>query len=374
MPASAAANAVCFADTRKKTGNAIRALGRMATLSASRRNSAIAMGASNSPRPSISGLSMLGAAHVNNTQMASLNEEEDDFSVDMPQVEKRKAGTGVLKLRDKSQCSERSDSGYSECSNGSIGAQETLLLTLAKTKLEQIAKTKRENVDTFSGQPALELPAKGEPIMLSDFTNTIKMRKKSLEDSCAREKLKPHAKPIFDSKLKVSQLKHKFQQSNAAAAAALNKPPTNRVPIAKVPSVGHISKCKILSDSMPYLSLVINTLSPPISFCAALPEPTRSAVSGSSSKTKPTHTQSMPSSPLPQRSATPTRLSSRIRETTERLAQQHTVSSAQRYANGNGNGKGNSNGNGNDIGHGLGQESRARSLINRFNETKHIKS
>lgn len=238
----------------------------MATLSASRRNSAIAMGACNSPRPSISGLSMgLAAAHVNNTQMASLNEEEDDFSGDMPQVEKRKAGTGVLKLRDKSQCSERSDSGYSECSNGSMGAaQETLLLTLAKTKLEQIAKAKRETVDTYSGPPSLELPAKGEPIMLSDFTNTIKMRKKSLEDSCAREKLKPHvSKPVCDSKLKVSQLKHKFQQSNAAAAAAasaaaaLNKPATtttttNRLPIAKVPSVGHISKCnKILPDSFP---------------------------------------------------------------------------------------------------------------------------
>ncbi|XP_051862012.1 titin isoform X31 [Drosophila albomicans] len=324
----------------QKTGNAIRALGRMATLSASRRNSAIAMGACNSPRPSISGLGMLATANVSNPQqMASLNEEEDDFSVELPHsaVDKRKS-TNVLKLRDKSQCSERSDSGYSECSNGSLGAQETLLLTLAKSKLEQIAKANNEHTDpatnTLPGNvPALELPAKGEPIMLSDFTNTIKMRKKSLEDSCAREKLKPHGKLMCDSKLKVSQLKHRFQQSSAAAASG--KPPpaataaalSNKV--AKVASVGHISKLSTVAT-----------------------------------KARPTQTQSMPSSPLPQRAATPTRLSSRVRETTERLAQQHTVASAQRHSSGNGNGNGK----------GTNHESRARHLINRFNETKHITS
>ncbi|XP_030081339.1 titin isoform X17 [Drosophila hydei] len=346
----------------QKTGNAIRALGRMATLSASRRNSAIAMGACNSPRPSISGLSMLSAVNVCSTQMASLNEEEDDFTGEMPQVDKRK--TASLKLRDKSQCSERSDSGYSECSNGSLGTQETLLLTLAKCKLEQIAKASQsEAADADSAAstlPALELSGKSEPIMLSDFTNTVKMRKKSLEDSCTREKLKPHAKPICESKLKVSQLKHRFQQSNAAAAAAAHNRPAAAVEpnkIAKVASMGRISKFE--PASRPAVAI----------------------------KAKPTQTQSMPSSPLPQRSATPTRLSSRVRETTERLAQQHTVASAQRQAangkghgNGNGNGSGNGNGNGNGHGlghgheHGQGHESRARRLINRFNETKHITS
>ncbi|KRF80272.1 uncharacterized protein Dvir_GJ20095, isoform D [Drosophila virilis] len=355
----------------QKTGNAIRALGRMATLSASRRNSAIAMGACNSPRPSISGLSMLSAAHVSGTQMASLNEEEDDFSGEMPHVDKRKT-TGVLRLRDKSQCSERSDSGYSECSNGSLGTQETLLLTLAKNKLEQIAKASQasepaDNPATFaSSVPALELPAKGEPIMLSDFTNTIKMRKKSLEDSCTREKPKPHAtKPICESKLKVSQLKHRFQQSNAAAAAAAaaataaaaaasahKKPAPEPNQIAKVASTGRISK--------------------------PAGEPANRSTVGS--KARPTQTQSMPSSPLPQRAATPTRLSSRVRETAERLAQQHTVASAQRQAqvkgNGNGHGYGHGHGHGNAHanGNGNGHESRARSLINRFNETKHITS
>ncbi|XP_037714409.1 titin homolog isoform X5 [Drosophila subpulchrella] len=185
----------------QKTGNAIRALGRMASLSVSRRNSAIAMGALSSPRPSISGLSMLTASAIGigmSSQMTSLHEEEDDFSVEMPPVEKRT----VLKLRDKSQCSERSDSGYSECSNCS-GAQETLLLSLAKSKLEAIAKASSSSPtvvqDAELHPVTLELPAKGgEAIMRSDFTNTIKMRKKSLEDSAAREKpkAKPQVKPL----------------------------------------------------------------------------------------------------------------------------------------------------------------------------------
>ncbi|XP_034142502.1 muscle M-line assembly protein unc-89 isoform X4 [Drosophila guanche] len=241
----------------QKTGNAIRALGRMATLSASRRNSAIAMGALNSPRPSISGLGMLNAASALvspvSTQMSSLHEEEDDFSVEMPHVEKRYAH-GALKLRDKSQCSERSDSGYSECSNCSlgatgVGAQETLLLSLAKSKLEQIAKATISPLpvvlDTHESPISLELPAKGEAIMRSDFTNTIKMRKKSLEDSAAREKPKLHAKPLCESsKIKVSQLKDKFQQSKIASAAAANKPKLAPEPnkISKVASVGRIPR------------------------------------------------------------------------------------------------------------------------------------
>ncbi|XP_033155962.1 muscle M-line assembly protein unc-89-like isoform X2 [Drosophila mauritiana] len=307
----------------QKTGNAIRALGRMANLSVSRRNSAIAMGVLSSPRPSISGLGMLTASAIGggtSTQMTSLHEEEDDFSGEMPPVEKRT----VLKLRDKSQCSERSDSGYSECSNCS-GAQETLLLSLAKSKLEAIAKASTlPTVVHDTEQPvSLELPTKGEAIMRSDFTNTIKMRKKSLEDSAAREK--PKSKP---------QIKPLLSEESGRSG--------------------------------------------------------RGTPSGSG-KGKPPQVRSMPSSPLPQRSATPTRLmSQRVREAAERLAQQHTVASAQRHlgngrgtGTGTGNGNSNGNGNGNINGNGNGngntaetnRESRARRLIKRFNsETQHITS
>ncbi|XP_044317905.1 titin isoform X3 [Drosophila rhopaloa] len=293
----------------QKTGNAIRALGRMTSLSVSRRNSAIAMGALSSPRPSISGLGMLTMASAMgsglSSQMTSLHEEEDDFSVEMPPVEKRT----VLKLRDKSQCSERSDSGYSECSNCS-GAQETLLLSLAKSKLEAIAKasTALTVVQDAEHPVSLELPTTGNAIMRSDFTNTVKMRKKSLEDSAAREK--PKSKPLV----------------------------------------------KPLSEEPGKTGRVIGTGS-------------------GSSKGKPPQARSMPSSPLPQRSATPTRLMShRVREAAERLAQQHTVASAQRQlANAGGSGNNFGNGNGNTAE--TNRESRARRLINRFNnETQHITS
>ncbi|KAH8347927.1 hypothetical protein KR084_002412 [Drosophila pseudotakahashii] len=341
----------------QKTGNAIRALGRMANLSVSRRNSAIAMGALSSPRPSISGLGMLTASAIGSgmsSQMTSLHEEEDDFSVEMPPVEKRT----VLKLRDKSQCSERSDSGYSECSNCS-GAQETLLLSLAKSKLEAIAKASTSSLtvvpDTELHPVTMELPTKGgEAIMRSDFTNTIKMRKKSLEDSAAREKpkSKPQVKPLCESKLKVSQLKDRFQVSPApasASASAANKPPLAFEPfkIAKVASVGRISRSTGTGSILP----------------------------SGSSKGKPPQARSMPSSPLPQRSATPTRLmSQRVREAAERLAQHQTVASAQRQF-GNGKSNGNGNGNGNSANTETNRESRARRLINRFNnETQHITS
>ncbi|XP_043645538.1 muscle M-line assembly protein unc-89-like isoform X3 [Drosophila teissieri] len=358
----------------QKTGNAIRALGRMANLSVSRRNSAIAMGVLSSPRPSISGLGMLTASAIGggtSTQMTSLHEEEDDFSGEMPPVEKRT----VLKLRDKSQCSERSDSGYSECSNCS-GAQETLLLSLAKSKLEAIAKASTLPAvvhDDTEHSVTLELPTKGEAIMRSDFTNTIKMRKKSLEDSAAREKpkCKPQVKPLLcESKLKVSQLKDRFQVSPApasasASASAANKPPLafESYKIAKVASVGRISRTEESGRSG---------------------RGAGSSIPSGSAKGKPPQVRSMPSSPLPQRSATPTRLmSQRVREAAERLAQQHTVASARRqFGNGKGTGTGTGNGNGNSNGNGNGntaetanRESRARRLINRFNnETQHITS
>ncbi|XP_023032079.2 myosin light chain kinase, smooth muscle isoform X3 [Drosophila willistoni] len=353
----------------QKTGNAIRALGRMATLSASRRNSAIAMGALNSPRPSISisGLGMLNVTAVSgsaSSQMASLHEEEDDFSVEMPtHLEKRHT---ALRLRDKSQCSERSDSGYSECSNCSLGTQETLLLSLAKTKLEQIAKASCSLGESESeAASTLELPTKGEAIMRSDFTNTIKMRKKSLEDSCTREKPKPQPKPMSECKLKVSQLKDKFQSPTpdavaplTTAAAAAAAPAANQLKlkhnephkIAKVASVGHLQPSNPNKPLTKSENLYSNYF--PFHFIEA-------TVSGK-------QTRSMPGSPLPQRSATPTRLmSQRVLETTQRLAQQHTLASSQRLS-----------GKQTNPAHGDGNvhESRARRLINRFNETKHITS
>lgn len=75
---------------QQKTGNAIRALGRMATLSAaSRRNSAVSS-APASPRPSLT-----------MSRMSSLGEESSDSNK-----------TNRMRM-----CSERSDSGISDCSS-----------------------------------------------------------------------------------------------------------------------------------------------------------------------------------------------------------------------------------------------------------------
>lgn len=257
--------------TPQKTGNAIRALGRMATLSASRRNSVASNAGSvlNSPRPSISGNSTFNATNMP-AHMGSLHEEDDDFSIELPSTDMKRKNPKVLH---KSQCSERSDSGYSECSNcsatGSVACQcatgkdsvdhianddlsSSVPHDLLKLKLEEIAHQADSNLEgvklkvVVPSEKCLQLddnqnelktlriaktderpvqiveeldvlnkeitPSLTSPIMRSDFTNTIQMRKKSLENSLQKDKqLKPAAKCIrFEQPGKVNMLKNKF--------------------------------------------------------------------------------------------------------------------------------------------------------------------
>ena len=89
----------------QKTGNAIRALGRLATLSASRKSSSAPC--ANSPRPSISStLCSPLNNHVNEVRMTCLTEDDESLN-------KSIAENMELKLK----TAERSDSGFSECSN-----------------------------------------------------------------------------------------------------------------------------------------------------------------------------------------------------------------------------------------------------------------
>lgn len=103
---------VCCLNSRfkniQKTGNAIRALGRLATLSASRKTKCSAGNPSpSSPRPSISGMNPNNlSAHVNDSRMTRVNEEADGADEKC-----------TLKPKDPRSCNERSDSGFSECSN-----------------------------------------------------------------------------------------------------------------------------------------------------------------------------------------------------------------------------------------------------------------
>ncbi|XP_075167098.1 stretchin-Mlck isoform X2 [Haematobia irritans] len=362
----------------QKTGNAIRALGRMATLSASRRNSAISAAGSlpNSPRPSISGISMFNPNVNVSVPMGSLHEEDDDFSIELPnavhEIPRRSP-----KVITKSQCSERSDSGYSECSNCSANGPQcqcpptkdsvdhavaadlqdlsiSVPHDLLKLKLEEIAHQADHNIEeTKLGLvvPTEKMPqldanqnelktlnmaaqehhpsipvieddhevlnspqttaaggaggSAGPIIMRSDFTNTIQMRKKSLENSLLKEKPKPCSKPpLYDKTGKVNMLRNKFscmehQVSTHAASGGSG-----------------YAKSKDCMDVLKLKRKVITD---------ACPKQTSSTTTSCSSSH---HSTSLPSSPIPARKTSPTttfRLSDRVREVTDRLAQQQTV-------------------------------------------------
>lgn len=247
----------------------------MATLSASRRNSVASNNTGsvpNSPRPSISNAPIFNPNI--SVQMGSLHEEDDDFSIEMPSSEMKRKSPKVL---NKSQCSERSDSGYSECSNcsasGSIQCQCTSIKDstdhavnddlsstsslslphdLLKLKLEEIAhqadsnieevklelvvpnekcspqlddnqnelkslniiNTQEKSITVVEELDVLNKELNSSPIIMrSDFTNTIQMRKKSLENSLQKDKqLKPAVTKtlFFEQPGKVSMLKNKF--------------------------------------------------------------------------------------------------------------------------------------------------------------------
>ncbi|CAG9821697.1 unnamed protein product [Phaedon cochleariae] len=165
---------MCVALCPQKTGNAIRALGRMATLSASRRNSANST--PNTPRPSISGSSL--------PRMSSLNEEDstsslndsntsfdvsnistkDDLEKTCEEIEnfmsrnniitpsKTKAidetKTPTTKIIRSRACSERSDSGISDCSThpASSSCTSTPLLGKKFCINEEVEDTDEEKI------------------------------------------------------------------------------------------------------------------------------------------------------------------------------------------------------------------------------------
>lgn len=261
----------------------------MATLSAnSRRNSAASASVPNSPRPSITGT--INSSVIQ--RMTSLN-EEDDRSDEIPPT----STITEIKSKNKS-CNERSDSGFSECSNCSekipcICSHQTIDKSLVITeekqvddeesspveidkklshevlqlKLEKIVdtqidddqattdshsssiasihtsstshhdsdnqqETKRSNTACLSDikiSVTSETPTKANlsrsssvdvatspvdkgPIMRSDFTNTINMRKQWLEQNAHKEKpaVGPVTRTLIEGSGKVSKLKQRF--------------------------------------------------------------------------------------------------------------------------------------------------------------------
>lgn len=232
----------------QKTGNAIRALGRMATLSAnSRRNSSTS--AQNSPRPSISGCLITNLP----SRMSSVNEEDDDSDA----YSDGKLRVHPTKFKNRI-CTERSDSGFSECSNCSAQStvcsctssllDKTNLIVeethsdvldlnislphdILQTKLALIAKAQNQKIDVTNDDRddiekviIIEVPVKSTPKIeeiprvisptKSSSFSTIEMRKKSLEHNFLKDTLSPikskSDKNLSEKNGKVSQLKDKF--------------------------------------------------------------------------------------------------------------------------------------------------------------------
>lgn len=105
----------------------------------------------NSPRPSISGLILNSLSnHTNDTRMTSVNEEEDEPS----------KSSLTVKEKDPRSCNERSDSGFSECSNCSTPSASCVcnltLLDKNQSIVEEqssISSNEPESENTESMQP-----------------------------------------------------------------------------------------------------------------------------------------------------------------------------------------------------------------------------
>lgn len=369
----------CCVDTNEnqKTGNAIRALGRMAILSAnSRRNSSTTTSTvTNSPRPSMSNGSV--PTEPLKPTMQPLNEEDivsEPIPLPPPPAPKAvpidqtdninftngKSTELTIGSMEKSErllkektCTERSDSGFSDCSSSSNGQSNLaahvpsnaavahplfdkinsiseeklssdqslrennannvkefggkLSVNMLKLKLEKMAEAQQDTktmsankktvrklstpfvvetsspdemhidqrfegqqmrtsysfdfedadiVQEFDSQPK-SLPMKPnpktlirsaslhqkrivekEPIMKSDFTNTVKMRKKSLESSAAREKQIHSPRILLEPSGKVSKLLRRFDSQNGTA----NGDSAGGEPLVQTPGVEDTSK------------------------------------------------------------------------------------------------------------------------------------
>lgn len=235
----------------------------------------------NSPRPSISGFNQLISPI--SQPMQSVNEEVDvDDDVVKVEVKELRKHLSVSSFsgtkRDKShQCSERSDSGFSECSNcsGSLitccdkddkvkDMSIAISHDILKTKLEEIAKSQHkiseldvnenDETDLCITENVVEILPVKEPspsppkkiVLKSESSTSINMRKQSLENNAKKEKPKPKPIVIFDKPGKVSLLKSKFA-SNAESTPS---------PREESPAVSNGMKVKAASNVFDRLSSV----------------------------------------------------------------------------------------------------------------------
>lgn len=227
----------------------------MAALSANSRRNSSALSVQNSPRPSLTGTSEAAFILPLSCPMPPLNEEE----LNLVDTEGRELKVSKLNVY-----AERSDSGLSDCSNGSNQAQlleptevkdvpdnatnvvEKISVSKLKEKIEKMAAAQtiskeitlqaRNNNNTSDSKPegqdmgrtekissnakpsaelifvSSETKKSSAALMKSDFANTVKMRKKSLESNLSRSKISTPHTPLMlsTSQGKVSKLLQHF--------------------------------------------------------------------------------------------------------------------------------------------------------------------
>lgn len=109
-----------------------------------------------------------------------------------------------------------------------------------KTKLfsETVCKTNLMRSSSLHHKRIVEK----EPIMKSDFTNTVKMRKKSLETNALREKLIHSPRILLEPSGKVSKLLQRFDSQNSTIANDSTTENASSEPIVESPSIESATK------------------------------------------------------------------------------------------------------------------------------------
>lgn len=354
----------------------------MATLSANSRRNSAATSVTNSPRPSLSNPMAITPVHAV-THMSSLNEEE--YTADEPIADAPDHAVPIRMSKDNI-CTERSDSGFSDCSNSSgntlsngntlsahplfdkansiseerLTADATntthsnevnilkemggkVSVNMLKMKLEKIAESQVDlslkpipltrnvnaaieheepksiftlkstksavfDVPSVTSATNTEQPEKPkraslarstslqlkkvvdkEPIMKSDFTNTVKMRKKSLETNVMRDKqpVHHHSSPrvLLEKSGKVSKLLQRFSSEHGTSFSE-----------------------KDFTEKFPQENALVECTSTPMSVVAVAQQPVvtkvvvaKATIGGSSRSASIVSTQSVKRSPSPDR-------------------------------------------------------------------------
>lgn len=118
-----------------------------------------------------------------------------------------------------------------------------------------------------------------EPIMKSDFTNTIKMRKKSLESNATREKQAHPQRILLEPSGKVSKLLRRFDSQNVTANGLDTDTTSDAEPIVQTPGIDDTFDGMTLHESNKTDDEIIEILDTKKATVLATSEPQKSSAS-----------------------------------------------------------------------------------------------